>query len=87
MVKRYYVLVNPWQARVFVTGNRLDLELIHTGGWWLMGFSKSWVRAYEAARAIADRFNYTVEWYLEEEREYKARLRRMLKNSRKVSRL
>jgi len=65
--KHYYVLMNPWEARILVTGRLSDLELVHVG-WRIIMVSRRWRSAYETARTLADRFNYLLEWYLEDER-------------------
>ncbi|ABW02166.1 hypothetical protein [Caldivirga maquilingensis] len=65
--KRYYVLLNPWEARILVTGKLNDLELVQVG-WRIVMASKRWYRAYDVARTLADKFNYVLEWYIEDER-------------------
>ncbi|WP_291767697.1 hypothetical protein [Caldivirga sp. UBA161] len=65
--KRYYVLLNPWEARILVTGKLNDLELVQVG-WRIVMVSKRWYRAYDVARTLADKFNYVLEWYIEDER-------------------
>lgn len=66
--KHYYVLMNPWEARILVTGKLSDLELVQVG-WRIVMVSRRWFRAYSVARTLADRFNYLLEWYIDEERE------------------
>ncbi|MGC8571098.1 hypothetical protein [Caldivirga sp.] len=65
--KRYYVLLNPWEARILVTGKLNDLELVQVG-WRIVMVSRRWYKAYDVARTLADRFNYMLEWYIEDER-------------------
>lgn len=65
--RRYFVLMNPWEARVLVTGKLSDLELVQVG-WRIVMVTRRWGRAYEIARILADRFGYILEWYLEDEK-------------------
>ncbi len=57
--------MNPYRGRVLVSGKIKDLELLGEG-WVLEGEFPSWSAAFSYARRIADKYNYVLEWYLEE---------------------
>ncbi len=67
---RYRIFVNHVKGRVLVSGKDEDLELLKEG-WTLQGEYSSWREAYRMGRAIADKYDYILEWYLEEEEQEK----------------
>jgi len=61
----YRVLVNPSKGRVLVSGKTRDLELL-SQGWVLEGEFPTWSAAFSYAKYIADKYDYVLEWYIEE---------------------
>ncbi len=68
MTGRYKVFINRKMGRVLVSGRSEDLALIGEG-WRVIYEDDDWVSAFNYARDYADRHDYVLEWYLEEERE------------------
>ncbi|MFB6470758.1 MAG: hypothetical protein TU36_005955 [Vulcanisaeta sp. AZ3] len=66
MSTRFRVLVNRRMGRVLVSGKPEDLELIREG-WRVIHEDSNWRGAFEYARSYADKHDYILEWYLEEE--------------------
>ncbi len=62
----YRIMINKRIGRVLVTGKESDLELI-SKGWKVIKEFEKWRDAYEYARKVADKLDYILEWYLEEE--------------------
>jgi hypothetical protein len=68
MSPRYKVFVNRRVGRVLVSGKPEDEALIDEG-WRVIHENNDWKAAFEFARDYADKHDYILEWYLEEERE------------------
>ncbi|OYT27235.1 MAG: hypothetical protein B6V02_00210 [Thermoprotei archaeon ex4572_64] len=62
----YRIMINKRMGRVLVTGKESDLELTNRG-WKVVKEFDKWRDAYEYARKVANKFDYILEWYLEEE--------------------
>jgi hypothetical protein len=62
----YRVLMHRRLGRILVSGK--DDDSINEG-WELIYTSERWIDAYEYARNLADKYDYVLEWYLEEERQ------------------
>jgi len=68
MGPRYRVYVNRRMGRVLVSGKSEDEALINEG-WKVIREENDWRAAFEFAREYADRHDYILEWYMEEEME------------------
>jgi len=64
----YRVIIDKRLGRVLVSGKDEDLKLTEEG-WDIVFSAKRWIEAYEYARQIADKHNYILEWYMEEEKQ------------------
>ncbi|GEM_PF-571294 len=64
----FRIFVNHDKGRVLVSGKENDLELLNQG-WELAGTYSTWRDAYRAGRKLADKLDYVLEWYIEEELE------------------
>ncbi len=61
----FRVYVNHIKGRVLISGRDEDRELIRQG-WKVVYRTTSWRKAYEYARKLANKYDYILEWYLEE---------------------
>ena len=68
MTHRYRVYVNRRMGRVLVSGKPEDEALINEG-WKVIREEDDWRAAFEFARDYADKHDYILEWYVEEEME------------------
>ncbi|BDR93350.1 hypothetical protein [Vulcanisaeta souniana] len=68
MTGRYKVFINRKMGRILVSGKSEDLSLIKEG-WRIIYEDNDWKNAFEFARDYADKHDYVLEWYLEEESE------------------
>ncbi len=61
----FRVYINHIKGRVLISGRRTDLELAKQG-WKIIYKTDSWKKAYNYARKVALKYDYILEWYLEE---------------------
>ena len=61
----FRIYVNEFSGRVLVSGKESDLELIEKG-WKIVREFNNWKDAFNYALDIADRFDYVLEWYVDE---------------------
>ncbi len=58
----YKVYLNPAEKRILVTR-----RTIREGGWLILSRHATWEKAYRRAVYIADKLDFILEWFLEEE--------------------
>ncbi|MGC9153127.1 MAG: hypothetical protein ACP5GY_05265 [Vulcanisaeta sp.] len=68
MTGRYKVFINRRLGRILVSGKPEDEVLINEG-WKVIYEHQDWKNAFAYARDYADKHDYILEWYLEEEKE------------------
>ena len=61
----YRVYLNPKEERVLVT----KLKIVENG-WALIGKYASWEKAYKKAVYLANKLDYILEWFLEDQIEH-----------------
>ncbi len=57
--------INHIKGRILISGRKDDLELVRQG-WKVVYRTESWKKAYNYARKLANKYDYVLEWYLEE---------------------
>lgn len=67
----FWVLSNKREGRVFITGRLRDVDRLVQAGWNIEYKSRSWDKAYRAALLMAEARELIVEWYLEDEVNWK----------------
>ena len=61
----FRVYINHIKGRVLISGRRTDIELTRQG-WKVVYRTDTWKKAYNYARKLALKYDYILEWYLEE---------------------